>query len=134
MDLEGFVLSTAVGTARQTSGEVASVIGGRPLLPADGRRVCLAAIGPSDEDDVRGSAAQAAPHAPLWGEMVRHEAGHAPASPAVCSQNAGRDAGDAPFGLWGTRYDVLKQASGWADVLAEQERFAPVRGEVSGWA
>jgi hypothetical protein len=147
MDLEGFVLSTiplAVATAHEAAGEVASVIDERSFLLADGRGVRYAAIEASDEDEVRvrsALAAKAAPQALLSGEpVVQHElvaTGRAPASRvtvAACRiyfRNAEPDARTAGFGLWGTPDHVVKQASDWADVLAEQERFALVCGEVS---
>jgi hypothetical protein len=81
------------------------------------------------------------PQALLSGEIpVQHElaaTGHALASRvavAACRiylRNAKRDARNAGFGLWGAPDHVVKQASDWADVLAEQERFALVCGEVS---
>jgi endonuclease YncB( thermonuclease family) len=147
MDLEGFVLSTiplAVATAHEAAGEAASVTDGRSFLLADGRGVRYAAIEPSDEDEFRvrsALAAKAAPQAVLSGEpVVKHELlarGRAPASRvavAACRiylRNAERDARNAGFGLWGTPDHVVKQASDWADVLAQQERFAQVCGEVS---
>jgi endonuclease YncB( thermonuclease family) len=77
----------------------------------------------------------------LSGEaLVQHElvaTGRALVSPAptaatcrIYLRNAERDARNARFGLWGDPYHVVKQASDWADVLAEQGRFALVRGKV----
>jgi endonuclease YncB( thermonuclease family) len=147
MDLEGFVLSTiplAVATACEAAGEVASVIDGRSFLLADGRGVRYAPIKPMDEDEVHvrsALAAKAAPQALLPGEpVVQRElaaTGRALASRvavAACRiylRNAEQDARNAGFGLWGTPDHVVMQASDWADVLAEQERFALVCGEVS---
>lgn len=72
--------------------------------------------------------------------LVQHEmvaTGHAVVSPTVTAatcrmylRNAEQDARSAKFGVWGDPYHVLKQASEPADVLAEQGRFALVRGKV----
>jgi len=76
-----------------------------------------------------------------WGEaLVQHElvaAGWALVSPAASAatcriylRNAERDARDGGLGLWGDPYYVVKAAADPADVLAEQGRFALVRGKV----
>jgi len=55
------------------------------------------------------------------------------ASAAMCRiylRNAERDARDGGLGLWGDPYYVVKAAADPADVLAEQGRFALVRGKV----
>jgi hypothetical protein len=49
-------------------------------------------------------------------------------SDEVASERDGRNGG---FGFGGAPYRMVKQASDWVDVLAEQGRFAPVRGRVS---
>lgn len=77
---------------------------------------------------------------PTGEALVQHElvaAGHALVSPAATAatcriylRSAERDARTARLGLWGDPYDVVKQASDSADVLAEQGRFALVRGKV----
>jgi endonuclease YncB( thermonuclease family) len=72
--------------------------------------------------------------------LVQHElvaTGHALVSPAATAatcrtylRNAERDARTARFGLWDDSYHVVLRASDSADVLAEQGRFALVRGKV----
>jgi endonuclease YncB( thermonuclease family) len=72
--------------------------------------------------------------------LVQHElvaTGRALVSPtptaATCRiylRSAERDARKAGFGLWGGPYHVVKQASDPPDILAEQGRFALVRGKV----
>jgi endonuclease YncB( thermonuclease family) len=153
MDLEGFVLSTiplVIAAAHKAPGEVASVINGSFLL-ADGPGVRLAAIEPplqvpsgEDEGHVESAlAATAARETRLSGATLVPPqevlaTGPAPASPvavaATCRiylRNAERDARKTGFGLWSAAYRVVKQASDWADVLAQQERFALVGGRAS---
>lgn len=72
--------------------------------------------------------------------FVQHElvaAGRALVSPVVIAatcriylRNAEQDARNARFGLWGDPFNVVMQASDATDVLAEQGRFALVRGKV----
>ncbi len=149
MDFEAFVLSTmplAIAAAHEASGEVASVIDKRSFLLAAGREVRAAAIEPplhvpSDEDEVRvGSAlaAKSALEAPLPGEaLVRHELRATGSRASLVPQavtcrtslrNAERDGTNAGFVRWGDPYHVVKQAGD--DVLAEQGRFALVRGKL----
>jgi hypothetical protein len=49
----------------------------------------------------------------------------------ISLRNAGRGGTNTGFGLWGGPYHVVKRACDRADVLAEQGRFALVRGKVS---
>lgn len=149
MDLEALVLSTtplAVAAAHEPSDEVASVVDGGPFRLAGGR---LAAIAPplhaqSDEDRVGGEsvlAAKGAREALSSGEsLAQHEApaaGHAQtlrgavAACRICLRRAERDGRNGGFGFGSDPYRVVKQARDWAEVLAEQGRFAPVRGKVS---
>jgi endonuclease YncB( thermonuclease family) len=103
------------------------------------REVDLLVAG-SDSDRYGRLAAYAFVRTPSGDALVQHElvaGGHALVSPtataATCRiylRNAERAARDARFGLWSEPYDVLKQASDPADVLAEQGRFALVRGKV----
>jgi hypothetical protein len=128
MDHEGFVLSTIPlgAAAHQPPDEVASVIDARPFLFADGRGPVFATK----------PARQA-----LWSGETGHDlpaASHGRASrvaaAATCRtslRNAGRDGTSAGFGLWGGPYRVVKRARDRTDVLAEQGRFALVRGKVS---
>jgi hypothetical protein len=125
MDHEGLALSTILpgAAAHRPSDAVASVIDGS--LVADDRGVL---------------AAEAARKA-VWSGETRHELpaiGHGRTSRVVAAatcrislRNAGRDGPNTGFRLWGDPYHVVKQACDRADVLAEQGRFAPVRGKVS---
>jgi hypothetical protein len=145
MDLEGLALSiipSSGAAAHEPSDEVASVIHGRPFLLADGREVRVAALVSDGVGVASVLAAKAAREALLPSKtLVEHglpATGHVRASPvavaATCRiylRNAVQDGRNAEFRLWGDPYHVVRRASGWAGVLAQQERFALVRGKVS---
>jgi hypothetical protein len=147
MDLEGLVFSMippAGAASHEPSDEVARVIDGRPFLLADGREVCVAAIESDEVGAASVLAAKAAREALLSSKILvlQHglpATGHTRASPGAVAattrriylRNAEQGGRNAEFRLWGDPYHVVKQASGGAGVLAEQERFALVRGKVS---
>jgi hypothetical protein len=123
MDHEGLVLSTIPLGAARPADEVASVNDGSLL--AEGRGPVLAT--------------EAAREAPWSGEILndlpatgrgRTSRVAAAATRRISLRNAGRDGTNAGFDLWGGPYQVVKQARDRADVLAEQGRFALVRGKV----